>query len=212
MYDFSLGLSYQEDIPEEYFADFIAAVRETGTDLQTEAREPVPYAALEWLVPTAIAIYIGKPFVDAIVNRAADDFGDAVYPKVKSAIQNFLKRVFVRQPLPIKIIATAEHKVQHVEAMVFSIHAPAVGGKQFKFIFSERLNEEDCVIYIDALFAQLAEHHSSDTNDVLTEQIAQLENQRFRVICVLYNPTLCIWSVVDPMARGRQIHAEQKDK
>lgn len=45
-----------------------------------------PVAAMEWVVPTAIAIYIAKPFVDVILKCASDDFADVVYPRIKSGI------------------------------------------------------------------------------------------------------------------------------
>lgn len=207
--EMEIGLSYQADIPEQYFAEFVADVRATGTNLQTEARENEPYQALEWVIPTAVAIYIGKPFIDTIIKRAADDFGDAVYPKIKSAVQRFVQRIFIKQPLSIKVISTAEHKVANPDSVIFSIYA-AGKCKGLKFVFNERLTEDHYLTCIDALFAQLADHHNADGTDSITEQIATLENPRSHEVYLIYNKLLGTWSIVDPMVMARALHARQK--
>ena len=42
-----------------------------------------PVGALEWVIPTAVAIYIAKPFIDALIKRAADDLAMPSIPESK---------------------------------------------------------------------------------------------------------------------------------
>ncbi len=207
--EIEIGLSYLEAIPEQYFADFVSDIRATGTNLQTKARENEPYQALEWVIPTAVAVYFGKPFIDAIIKRAADDFGDAVYPKIKSAVQRLVRRIFIKQPLSIKVISTAKHKVANPDSIVFSIYA-AGKDKSLKFVFNEPLTEDQYLACIDALFSQLADHHNAKVTDSITEQIATLENPRSNEVYLIYNKSLSTWSIVDPMVMARALHARQK--
>lgn len=214
MRDFEIGLEYIEGISEEYFSEFTDGVERGGVSLLSESREDVPYAALEWVVPTAIAVYIGKPFVDGILKRAADDFGDTVYPKIKDAVKTLVRKVFIAQPLSFTAVTSSAAKVSSVESTIFSICAFGPDGTKMKFIFNERLNEVEYNACIDALFRQLVEFHRPDSPDSITDQLEQLPVQRRRSIYLIYGATLESWSVADPiaasLAKQKQRKAEDK--
>lgn len=208
-----LRLCYQDGVPDDYFADFVSDVNGTGTALTTETREKGVYASLEWIAPTVIALYIAKAFADDLLTRAATDFGDAVYPKLKAAVLRLVNKIFVKSPLRFKVISAGANKISNADALIFSIYAVTNDNKRIKFIFHEALTEAECVECIDALFVQLADHYSSDVNDSLTRQIALLSEGRSREIFTIYNKSLREWSVVDPvqMAVGRCAQSPSDD-
>jgi hypothetical protein len=86
MPDFDIALRYFTGLPDGYLDDFWESLPTSGFRVADREFQPGPFAAMEWLVPTAVAIYIAKPFFDVVIKRAADDFGDVVYPRLKSGI------------------------------------------------------------------------------------------------------------------------------
>ncbi|MEZ6056207.1 MAG: hypothetical protein R3C01_05840 [Planctomycetaceae bacterium] len=210
MHDFEIGIEYIGGISEEYFSEFADGVESGGATLLSKPRENVYYAALEWVVPTAIAVYIGKPFVDGILKRAANDFGDTVYPKIKDAVKQLVRKVFVGQPLSFTTVTSSSAKLTSVESTIFSVCAFGPDGTKMKFIFNERLNEAEYNACIDALFRQLVDFHRSDSPDAITEQLEQLPIQRRRSIYLIYGATLESWSVVDPIAASLARQSQRK--
>src|SRR6266850_911935 len=68
-----LGVSYDENIPEDIVARFRNLVADDRLDLRVESRPAGPQAGLEWLLPTAVVILLGKAYFDAFLKEAGKD-------------------------------------------------------------------------------------------------------------------------------------------
>jgi len=69
-----LGLIYLDEMPVEPLEEFSKAVEHPALELKQIARpNPGPYATLEWLIPTAVFVYIGKSYFDGFLKEAGKD-------------------------------------------------------------------------------------------------------------------------------------------
>jgi len=69
-----LGLIYLDEMPVEPFDEFSKAVEHPALELKQIARpNPGPYATLEWLIPTAVFVCIGKSYFDGFLKEAGKD-------------------------------------------------------------------------------------------------------------------------------------------
>jgi len=68
-----IAVSYEEQFPEEIISHFISGIASPGLDIKSEARESEPKAGLEWLVPTAVIIFIGKAYFDSFLKEMGKD-------------------------------------------------------------------------------------------------------------------------------------------
>jgi len=210
MPDFDLGLRCYAGIPDGYLDDFRASLPREGFRVTDDEVPPRPIAAIEWVVPTAIAIYIAKPFIDVILKRAADDFADVVYPRLKGGIATLAKKVFIRDRLPLSH-DTCDVSSAPSEAVFFSICSETTTTKRIKFVFTEPLPEHQYDTCIQELFTLLEQHHQSqDGTDDLSRQIAALpENLQYQIFLV-YDGVSDTWEVRDPIheliekRRGRE--------
>lgn len=194
-----IDLRYYNFLPDGYLDEFRESFFDEDVYLSEQEVEPRPLDALEWIVPTAIAIYIGKPFVDAIIKRAADDFGDSVYPRIKNAIATLAKKMYVRDRLPLKKV-TSKGVKDLLDASMFSIYSETTMNQRVKFVFNITYAEDEYDVCIDQLFDLLKAHHTSPNgSDNLSQQIAQLPKDRRDRIFLVYDPTVTTWLVRDPV-------------
>jgi hypothetical protein len=210
MSDFEIGLLYYGGIPYGYLDDFRASLPTERFRVSEDEVPATPGAAMEWIVPTAIAIYIAKPFVDIILKRASDDFADVVYPRLKGGIATLAKKVFIRDRLPLSRV-TSKGPIAPSESAFFSIYSETTTNKRIKFVFVGTLPESQYDMCIQRAFELLELHHlSEDGTDELSLQIAALPHNRQDEIYLVYDGSSDTWEVRDPIQesidkqRGRE--------
>ena len=210
MPDFDLGLRYYAGIPDGYLDDFRASLPMERFRISEDEVPPRSVAAMEWVLPTAIAIFIAKPFVDVILKRAADDFADVVYPRLKGGIATLAKKVFIRDRLPLSRV-TRDGPSAPSETAFFSIYSETTTKKRIKFVFTATLPEHQYDTCIQQLFVLLEHHHQShDGTDDLSRQIAALPDNPLDQIFLVYDGGSDTWEVRDPIQesidkkRGRE--------
>lgn len=199
MSDFDIGLRYYTDIPDGYLDEFRDSFDGDEVRLSEQEFESSAYNAMEWVIPTAVAVYIAKPFIDTIIKRAADDFGDAIYPRIKRAVVNLAKKLYVRERLPLVVI-TSQRPKDNSDVIQFSICSETTTKRHIKFVFAKTYGEQQYEQCVEQLFSILTEHHrASDGNDSLSKQIAQLPDNPQNCIFLVYDESTETWSVRDPI-------------
>src|SRR4051812_10695315 len=84
-----IGVSHTEHLPHESLDEFANAIRHDGLDVKRESRpQDGPDAGLEWLVPTAIVVFITKAYFDAFLKEAGKD----PYLLLKKALTKLTER------------------------------------------------------------------------------------------------------------------------
>ena len=199
MRDFDIGLRYFSGLPDGYLDDFRESLPTENFRVSEKEVPPRPLNAMEWVVPTAVAIFFAKPFIDVLLKRAADDFADAVYPRFKSGIASLAKKLFVRERVPLKRVTRAG-ATDAPAALYFSIESETRTTKRVKFVFANVLTDEQYDACIDQAFQMLEQHHATqDGTDSLSSQIATLPENRQDHIFLVYNPNSDTWEVRDPI-------------
>ncbi|HLG45728.1 MAG TPA: hypothetical protein VKY24_05745 [Reyranella sp.] len=69
-----LAVLHSEDIPDEYIEEFSVSVSANGLDFATERTSlRGPFAGIEWLLPTAVIVYITKAYFDGFLKEMGKD-------------------------------------------------------------------------------------------------------------------------------------------
>jgi len=198
--DVDVAIFYIDGIPSDYFDDIRQGANQGGLQLREESRENVPYAAMEWVVPTAVAIYIGLKFVDAFLKRASNDVADVIYPKFKAALFSLAKRILITDRDKFTVVRSSPNKTNSPSSQLFSVYSESKLRKRMKFIFHREMSESECEICIDQIFEALREHHIIDSGeDRLSLAISEVADLRSREVYLLFNVDTSRWEIVDPI-------------
>ena len=115
-----LAVSYIEKFPPERFVRFSSDVEAPSLNILIESRpEPGPFAALEWLIPTAVIVYIAKSYFESFLKEMGKDH----YVLLKKGLRNLGASLLGNNAPQIRLIGTAG-KIDELE-----IHWPAPSRK-----------------------------------------------------------------------------------
>lgn len=81
-------VSIASGVPDEVVSEFLEESAVAGFSHVFDRREPEIFAAVEWLLPTAVMLFLGRKFIDTFAVEAAKD----AYPIVKSALSRLIRR------------------------------------------------------------------------------------------------------------------------
>lgn len=198
---FDIGLSYLDVLPADYFEDFQKSL---PPDIKffAEPRENTPQASWAWVALTAVALYIGKPFIDAYLKRAADDLVNATYPAIKSAIINLAKKVLDSSTEPRLMIVTTDGKANDAGTLLFAIYAKTKTQQQIKFVFQQGLTDAEIEQAIEQLFAILQTHFTTE-DDMLSRWQPEQEVMP-KGLFLAYDQETEKWRLVDPLEQVRE--------
>ncbi len=209
--EFDIGLLYIEGLPSEYFDDFRDSIDFDAIDFREEQRENEPFAALEWMIPTVVALYIGKKFADALLKKATDDFADSVYPKLKQGVTNLAKKLLVQDRSRFCVLSGGEKKVTNAASTIFSVTAQTTGKHRAKFVFhDDGLSELEYEIAVDKIFSTLESHYHDDDCNLLSDTSPDL--LRGGSLFLIFDKQEQTWNLVDPIAERLKQQAERDAK
>lgn len=98
-----IGLTYVESLEHPSFAEFGRELSTEGLDFRVESRpEPGMYAGVEWLIPTAVIVFLGRPYFDSFLKEAGKDH----YQLLKKMLQKMSARFFGKGTPQGKIVFT----------------------------------------------------------------------------------------------------------
>jgi hypothetical protein len=128
-----IAISYEESIPADLFDDFDKSLREDSLNFVIDVRpNPGPCAGIEWFLPTAIIVFIGKSYFDGFLKEAGKDH----YNKLKESISGLTRKTMTQPRIEPIIIASHEGKIRkdNPYSLAFSIYAEANNGNRFKLL------------------------------------------------------------------------------
>ena len=101
-----IGIEYRDDIDPLIISEFknVINVQNVKYDERSRPSDSM-YAAHEWAIPTAVVVYLIKPYFETLLKEAAKDH----YPILKKAIANLAFRS--KNEINMSIIASNEGKV-----------------------------------------------------------------------------------------------------
>jgi len=138
-------------------------------------KEPPAYAGLEWYIPTALCIWIIKPYADGLMKEMAKDH----YAFLKQHMQKLYQRFLASdRALRVRVCGT-QGKVAEVPtfAREFSFEAKIGAEQKVRLLFRETCTLEDARRGTE-LFCKLVEELADDT--VTSSLVSALRNETRR--------------------------------
>lgn len=172
--DFHINISYIDMFPNVGIEETIGDIESQGLIIKTEKREPEAYAALEWIVPTAIVTYIAKPYFEAFLSEAGKDHYLVVKKwakKIAGKCKNIAMKILTSTGTTEKL------NKSYTQSLAFSIVIKTKQNRTIKLLFDTNLDQQDWEHAIDLLFDYVIENYERSPNDRLTEKIKELNKK-----------------------------------
>lgn len=157
--------TYFHGIPEEVMADACSELASVGLSCESCKREAlVQLNSLEWFAPTAIVLYIAKPYLESFLGEMGNDD----YILLKKAVGKLWGRFFGAKTKVPEITVLSGGKIQKPEyTHKFSVTASLNDGREVKLMFTEKMSEEEFVRSTDAFLDFLCRHYQGDADAVV---------------------------------------------
>ncbi len=140
-------------------------------------------ATLEWAIPTALVVYICKPYFEGFLSEAGKDH--------YNILRNWLKR-FIKSGRSIRVhtfyASESSNKKpdNNTQSKSVSVLLQTKSGKVIKVLFDEELTVEDWDDAIDQLLDFAIDNQNNFPNDYLTKQLERYDSDnRLQVYAVI---------------------------
>jgi hypothetical protein len=156
------GLSYTRSFYDPEFTLIAEELRGRGLSVELEGGENEVYASLEWLIPTAVFIFVADKYFGALLEEAAKEH----YPAIRAAAKRIVRKVFQRFGAFAQVYAVPAGKVTKSETHIVSILAKDRTGRLIKFLLDERIPVDTA---IEEVFAILEQHYGPEARTSLID-------------------------------------------
>ncbi|PPC94862.1 MAG: hypothetical protein CTY33_02955 [Methylotenera sp.] len=195
-------INHIKTIPEEIFSEFKDSVLEGGFNLQIESRESEgAYASIEWLIPTAVIVYISKSYFDGFLNEVGKDH----YIFIKKGFNKLWEKFFgASAPNTVRIGSKGKVSKDQPYSFVFSILAEAEPHLSFKLLIQTDVTEQEYEYILDAFIDFIVAFHSHTLSQ---ETIVMLKTSRAigGVLLLAYNRESELLEPVDPIPKNNKL-------
>lgn len=144
-----IGFSCPDKFTETYISQLIEEVETLPLTVSVQKREQEgPYAAMEWALPTAIAVYLAKPFFESFLSEAGKD----VYTIAKGWIKKILlKGREIKTHVITASQSTEKTSKTYHQSRSISIVIQLKNKTSITLLFDENLSTEDWENAIESL-------------------------------------------------------------
>lgn len=194
-------LLHVEKFPAEYVADFTDTVRADGLELLVQSRPSgAPFAAIEWLMPTAIVAYLAKPYFESFLKEMGKDH----YGLVKQGLKKIYARVAGPRAPEVSLVSSAG-KVDREQpySLFFSVVIEGPDGSRFKLLIPRPITETEYDLAIGAFLDFADRLHSKGLDEQFAVALSAIPNPG-RTILVVYDVAAKHVKPIDPLARHRR--------
>ena len=195
----SIAISYARSVPEDTFAEFRGLLSAAGTPVEVEERDiDGPYAGIEWLVPTAVIVFLGKAYFDGILKEAGKDH----YTALKRGLKSLHSRLVGPKAPEVAVLSTAgKIRPSQVYSLTFSLLAEADDGLRFKLLIQKGASEAEYEATVTAFIAFLDAFHQRRLDATVVDEL-----RKARVVgkslLLAYDRKQGRVVPIDPVAKG----------
>jgi hypothetical protein len=191
-----IGVLYVKTLPEDLFSDFLADVEHEGLEVVSESYEQQVYGGIEWVLPTAAAVYISKAYFDGFLGEMGKDHYSLLKKGLSTLSGKLLGPV---APRPVVISSPGKTAKEQPYSLTYSIVAEAGGGYRFKLLFPNDLTGEEYEATLSGFLDFLAEFHARGLPDAIRQRF---ESTRAvgKTILLVYDLDLNDIRPIDPLA------------
>lgn len=141
-----IGILHEDKIPSAIFQEFEDSIRAPGLIFECEARPSgMPYAGIEWLMPTAVLAYVAKPYFESFLKEMGKDH----YNFLKKGLNKLYERCVGPRAPNMQIIATEGKSIKdRPYSLFFSVVAEAPDGMRLKLLIPRPLEQTEYEVAI----------------------------------------------------------------
>lgn len=192
-----LILSYVSTCPDELIQPFVDAIATPAANVKMDRREPEgPFAGMEWLLPTAVILYVAKSYFDGMLKEA----GKEHYQVLKAKLPLLWEKFFgSKRAVRTTVISSTPGKVEATPTFsrTMSLMAEGPDGLVIKLLLQDNAPPHELDAGVDRFFTFLAEYHQGIVAERIAEQLRSIRPIG-RQILVAYDPESGTLSVIDP--------------
>jgi hypothetical protein len=187
-----------DSIPEEVFSEFVRTIATERLKLDIESRENGEiYAGLEWLIPTAVIIYIGKSYFDGFLKEMGKDH----YNLLKAGFVTLREKLLGPAAPQMAVVSSAgKTSPNQPYSLVYSIMAEGNGSLRFKLLIQREVSEREYDEILNAFLGFLEAYHS---HAPAADFAANLEVPRASggIVLLAFNLETKTLEAIDPIPR-----------
>ena len=194
-----IGISYEGNIPESTFSEFLDDVSNEKLLINVKSREQGgPHAGFEWLLPTMVVAYISKSYFDAFLKEMGKDH----YLLLKKGLASLRARLVGEKAPEVTIISTpGKTNKANKYSFVFSIIAEAEEGQRFKLLIQEGVSEGEYARINDAFLTFLEQYHSGNLDKKMVEKLVSV-NVVGGTLLLAFNDDIGELEPIDPRPKN----------
>jgi hypothetical protein len=165
----AIALSYTRPVTEDTFAEFRALLGASGVPVEVEERDAdSPYAGIEWLIPTAVIVFLGKAYFDGFLKEAGKDH----YAALKQGLKSLYSRLVGPNAPKVAVLSTAgKTRPSQTYSLAFSLLAEADDGLRFKLLIQEGASEAQYQATVTAFIAFLDAFHQRRLSAAVVDEL-----------------------------------------
>lgn len=175
-----IGISYDERIPETIINEFESLINNDRLSFHKEAREPDILACAEWLIPTAVILFLGQSYFGAFLG----EMGKEHYHLLKKGILSLREKLWKGRL--VYIATSGKISKDPIYSFVFSIMSKTKEGNTIKFLFDNSASPETYEEVVESFLSLLSDYHSSNDDDYLTIELRKLDKVPHTIL-IRYN-------------------------
>ncbi|MCE1181726.1 MAG: hypothetical protein LWW81_05385 [Rhodocyclales bacterium] len=200
-----VGVQFVAQLPRESIDHFARDINHPGLIyLQDEREDFGIYAGLEWLVPTAVVVYLAKPYFTAFLSEAGKDH----YQLLRKALVELAKR-YIGAGAPQLRAVSAGGKAKEPSgkySLVFSVVADLDQATSIKLLIESDLEHAAVEQATEAFLDFIKDIHlgQADFSRVVDAESARISG---RILLVKYDQASKALIAVDPIPQRNEPEA-----
>ncbi|WP_028500708.1 hypothetical protein [Microvirgula aerodenitrificans] len=141
-----IGVLHEDQIPNALFQEFEESISVPGLIFRRETRASgVPFAGVEWLMPTIVLAYVAKPYFDSFLKEMGKDH----YDLLKKGFNKLYERFAGPRAPDVNIVATqGKSSEDQPYSLFFSVVAEAPDGVRLKLLIPRPIEQTEYEIAI----------------------------------------------------------------
>jgi hypothetical protein len=195
-----LAIVQIDTVPEEFLSHFTTIVRTDGLSLLVQSRPSLPYAGIEWYMPTALFVYIAKPYFESFLKEMGKDH----YEVLKNGLRGLHKRVAGPDAPEVTFVSSAD-KVPREQpySLFFSVVVEGPEGNRFKLLIPRPITEAEYGAAILAFLEFAEQLHSRKLEQGTATAIMDISKIRGTVL-MAFDTSEKRLKLIDPRAARHQ--------
>lgn len=186
-------------VSPETFNDLVQTVSNDDLQLLVEERENGVYAGIEWLLPTAVIVYISKSYFDGFLKEMGKDH----YAVLKQGVKALWgKMLGPSAPEPSVISSQGKVSKEQQYSLVYSIMAETGTGHRIKLLLPRGLSQKEYEATVEGFLGFLEKFHAKELDASTQEQMNSVRSVG-GVVPVVYDTSRKSIRALDPLADRR---------